>query len=196
MLWLFRREPRKEELQAHRKVGLGPYSFTIRRINPFLDFEPDRMPQIFALPRRKPEREDAPVKPAEARRMIEDMVAVLEAGVVSPRLVPVGRGSKKANEEGITAEDLLRWDDIGALLYTEIIAWSLVKYRGVRGSIQMSAQKAAMLDLMAKRYGMRPSDIAFAVGEASEAEKQMLDVYAASHGAEAEKKAASEAKRG
>lgn len=195
-MWPFDKEPTKADLQAHRKVSLGGYKFIIRRVNPLLDFEPDRMPQIFKAPSLKDRNKaNKPLKPAEAKKMMEDMVAVLEAGVVSPELVPTGRGSKQGSEEGITAQDILRWDDVGADLYTEIISWSLVQYRGLRGAIQFSANKAAMLDAVAKRYSVRPSDLVFGDSEASEADRQFVDLHAANHGAAAEKKATAEAKK-
>jgi len=199
-MWFFRREPSKADLQGHRKVVIGTYEFTIRRVNPFLDFDPDDMPQIFRPVSRKksPPPTDKPQKPEETRRALEDMASVLHAGVVSPRLVPRGAGESRGSENGITAEDLLRWDDVGSKLYSEIIALSLTKYRGLRGALELSTQRAALLDLMARRYGVRPSDLVFDDGEASHMERQNLDLYAATHGSAEEKKAMkkAEASRG
>lgn len=187
-MWPFGRNPTKAELQAHRVVKVGGYTFTIRRVSPLLDFEPERMPQIFsaAVTRRKV-REDKPQDVSETRRIIEDMVAIIEAGVVAPRLVKVGSGAKRGAEDGITAEDIVRWEDIGAQLYQEIIAWSLGKYRGWRGLVELSRNKAVLIDAVAKRYGQRPSDIALPDG--SPAEREMFDAFAAGEGFRAEAEA-------
>ena len=189
---LFARQPTKAELQGHRVVKVGAFTFTIRRLSPLLDFEPDRMPQIFSagVSRRKV-REDKPKAEAEVERILEDMAVVIEAGVVDPVVVPVGKGEKKGREDGITVDDLMRYDDVAGKLYTEIIAWSMTKYRGWRGAVEVSRNKAIMLDAIAKRYGQRPSDIALPDG--SDAEKQMLDAFVAGQGAQAESDAHKEA---
>jgi hypothetical protein len=197
-MWPFGRNPTKAELQAHRVVKVGGYTFTIRRVSPLLDFEPDRMPQIFsATVSRRKVREDKTPDISETRRIIEDMVAVIEAGVVKPALVRSGKGAARGAEDGITAEDIIRWEDIGVQLYQEIIAHSLSKYRGWRGMVEVSRNKAVLIDAVAKRYGQRPSDVVLPDG--SEAEREMFDAFAAGEGfraeAEASKKQVEKLKR-
>lgn len=141
-MWPFRRTPSKEDLQGHKRIKIGGYDFVIRRINPLLDFRPDNVPQVFAsfVSRRK--RSQDQVQPeSQTRKALDDMAAVIEAGVVSPRLVPVGEKEKRGIEDGITVEDLLRWSDVRDELYVAIIAWSLSLFRGVKGAFFFQAKK-------------------------------------------------------
>lgn len=166
---------------------MGGFTFTIRRVSPLIDFDPDRMPQIFSagMSRRKVnDDKEKKLHETEVRRILDDMAAVIEAGVVEPVLVPVGKGEKKGREDGITVDDIMRFDDVAHGLYTEIISLSLSKFRGWRGVVEVARNKALMIDAIAKRYGQRPSEVA--MPEASPAEAQMFDAFVAGEGLKAE----------
>jgi len=119
----------KEELQGIKEVKVCHSKFKIRRINPLLDFELDHMPQIFTgfQSQRKTDK-----TPFNSKNVVEQMMRVVEAGVVEPALVPVGAGGKRGKEDGITVEDIFRDDECGYKLYTEIMLHSLNRFTGLK----------------------------------------------------------------
>lgn len=127
---MFSKRDMKQDLQGHKTVKIHGHRFVIRKLNPLIDFNFQNMPQIFSsfVSRRKTEPE-----PADPSRMLEQMMAVVNAGIVEPELVPVGKGDKKGKEAGITVEDLFRDAEIGSKLYTEIMLHSMNRFRGLKG---------------------------------------------------------------
>ena len=142
-MWPFSRKPTAEVLRGHKKVRIGGFGFTIRKLNPLLDFPPDRMPQVFAASYR--ENPGKPKKPVEneARRMVDDMMATIEAGVVEPKLTPLK--AKNTPPNSITAKDIIYQQDVGARLYVEIVAHSLNRYRGFRGAVFLALTRRVLL---------------------------------------------------
>lgn len=125
--------PQKAALQQHVKVKVGSAVYTIRRINPVLDFPVERMPTIFSA--YASARKVDPVKAAAAmdpRKSLEEMMMVVRAGVVEPALVEAGKGDAKGREEGITVEDLFRDPSHGANLYLAIMGHTLDRFRGLK----------------------------------------------------------------
>lgn len=121
-MWPFDREPTRASLEGHRKVVIMGQRFTIRRLSPLVDFPADRMPQIFTDTTRAPKPDFS--LPSVQKKALEGMYDVLLAGVVEPKLVPVG--SKK---EGFTPDDIFRDADVGRQLYMKIIEHSLFRLR-------------------------------------------------------------------
>lgn len=120
----------KEKLQGHKVVKVCGQKFVIRKINPIIDFPADKMPQIFTSFKSERKTEKSPYSP---QALMEQMIRVIEAGVVSPELVPIGKGEKRGKEAGITAEDLFRDEEVGVKLFQEIMLHALNKYRGIKG---------------------------------------------------------------
>lgn len=114
-------------MQDWKRVRVNGWKFTIRRINPILDFPADRMPQIFAeaVSRRAPA--EKPVKAAEDRAL-EDFKSFISRGVVHPLV-----GLKDDGKCDFTVDDLLRDGDTAQKLYAEIMFHSLAAFRGLRG---------------------------------------------------------------
>ncbi len=126
----------KDALAGVKTIKINGWVFKLKRINPLLDFHPDKMPQIFTdfqsrRQRKEPEVQD---QAAQARKAQADMYAIIEAGLVEPQLVKVGQGDLRGKEDGITVEDLFRDADTGAKLYFEILAHSLNRFRGLKGA--------------------------------------------------------------
>lgn len=131
---IFKKNPKKNDLQNVKNIELGGFKFTIRKINPLLDFTADTMPQIFTayLTRRK--FENATTTTVEQlQRANEDMKSIIMAGLVTPKLVPVGKGDARGREDGITVEDLFRDEDMAVKLYVEIFTHSLNRFKGLKG---------------------------------------------------------------
>lgn len=119
-MWPFKRKSIADKLRGYKKITVGGMRFTIRKLNPFLDFKSESMPQIFtdfASAKEKPV-----VTPEMMKKYQEDMFAIITAGVVDPHL----------SKEGITASDLFRDGDIGVSLYREILDHSFNKFRGLK----------------------------------------------------------------
>lgn len=130
----FSREPGKSDLQGIKDITVLGSRFKIKKVNPLLDFTNETMPQIFTdfVTRRK---RDAGIgdKIAESRRVLKDIAAMLQAGIVQPKLVPVAAGPEKGNETGVTVDDLMRDTDMATALYWEIVVHSLNRFKGIRG---------------------------------------------------------------
>jgi hypothetical protein len=145
--WFERR--RKQKLLGLKRIVVHGMRFTIRRVNPLLDFPIDKVPQLFTefQSQRKPD----PTKPPtieQIQGMREMMLAYIEAGVVEPRLVPTGTGDKKDKEDGITAEDLCRHEDMGMRLYWAILSHSLNAFSGAKGLFFSIKQKLLLFMLL------------------------------------------------
>lgn len=134
-MWPFNRRAVKDEMRGTKKVRVNGFGFTIRKINPLLDFSVDKMPQIFTDFHSRRQRKEADQDAAaQARKAQADMYSIIEAGLVEPQLVKVGAGEDRGKEDGITVEDLFRDGDTGPKLYFEILAHSLNRFRGLRGA--------------------------------------------------------------
>lgn len=125
----------KAQLHGYKNIRLGGARYTIRRINPILDFHGDRMPAVFSA--YSSVRKVDPAKAAELAmsnptRALEEMMMVVAAGVVSPVLVPQGKGEAKGREDGITVEDLFRDTSHGTELYIKIIKHTFARYSAWR----------------------------------------------------------------
>lgn len=126
-MWPFRKVITMAELHGHRKVTVNGMKFTIKRLNPLMDFPSDKVPQIFtAFMTRRPVKEDKSPSIVDLKKNQEEMLSIIEAGVVDPKLVTPGK-------EGITAADLFRDATLGPKLYIEILAHSLNAFRGIKG---------------------------------------------------------------
>lgn len=124
-MWPFTRAATVGELKGYKRVRIRGMRFVIRKLNPMLDFEADKMPTIFtaAHPRRGANKTPPPMTPEAAERAEEDMYAIIAAGVVEPVL----------SKDGLTPKDLFRDIGIGTALYIEIVAHSLNVFRGLKG---------------------------------------------------------------
>lgn len=122
----------KRRLLDCKRLKICGMRFTIKRINPLIDFPVDRIPQIFTdyMSRRKGE---VPPTASDLAKMQQETYAVIEAAVIEPILVPIGQGEAHGRENGITVEDLFRDPEIGFKLYSEIINHSLLRFRGLKG---------------------------------------------------------------
>ena len=129
-MWPLTKKSAKQQLQGHKTLRVNGLPYTIRRVNPLLDFSADNMPQIFASFVSKRKAEGLPE--VEAHKLKEQMAAVLEAGIVTPALVAVGKGDKRGKEDGITVEDIMRDEDTAGRLYLEIMLHSLNRFRGLK----------------------------------------------------------------
>ena len=107
---------------------MNGWSFTIRKLNPLLDFPGDRMPQIFS--EGSVSRKPAPEKPVPGteQKMLEDFKLVISKGVVSPVI-----GLKEDGKCIVTADDIIRDGDTAPKLYLEIIGHSLEMFKGIKG---------------------------------------------------------------
>lgn len=117
-MWPFKqKESLAEKLRGHKQIKIQGMRFTIRRLNPLLDFPSDKIPQIFT---DFVSVKDKPI--LDPKKIQEDMYSIIQAGVVEPRL----------SQEGITPEDLFRDPEIGTGLYREIIEHSLNRFKGLK----------------------------------------------------------------
>jgi len=120
----------KEKCQGHKVIKVCGMKFTIRKINPLIDFPADKMPQIFTSFKSERKTNKSPFSP---QALMEQMIRVIEAGVVEPQLVPIAKGDKRGKEDGLTAEDIFRDEEMAVKLFQEIMLHTLNKYRGVKG---------------------------------------------------------------
>jgi hypothetical protein len=156
MNWLERR--RKRKLLGHKRIEIKGMHFVIRKVNPLMDFPADKVPQLFTdfQTVRKPD----PTKPPtieQIKAMREQMLAFIQAGVVEPRLVPVGIGDKNGNEDGLTVDDICRDQDMGMRLYWEIMSHSLNTFSGVKSLFFSIKQKLLLSILLRIGTGYSPS---------------------------------------
>lgn len=127
-MWPFSKAASKEKLQGWRTVRINGWKFTIRKLNPMLDFPPDRMPKLFGefASVRRPVPEPAPK--ADDKQALEDLKLTIVKGTVSPAI-----GLTEKDKADFTADDLLRNGDTAVKLYIEIMSHSLNMLSGLRG---------------------------------------------------------------
>lgn len=120
---MFERRPTAAELRGEKRIVVRGMRFTIRRINPLLDFHSSKMPQIYTeiSTSRLP-----PSTPMDPTKLQAECFDVIRAGVVDPEIG--GPGAK----DKIAVEDLFRDPAVGADLYFEIIQHSLSRFKGVQ----------------------------------------------------------------
>ena len=124
---------KKEKLQRHKTVKVFGDRYVIRKINPLLDFSYDTMPQIFSsFISKRPVTETVP-HPSQIQKAMKEMKLIVQVGLVNPKLVPVGKGEKYRQEDGITIDDLFVDTELGTRLYLEILAHSLNQFKGLKG---------------------------------------------------------------
>ena len=121
-MWPFSRRTPVEKLRGHKDVRVNGMKFTIRRINPFVDFPDGEIPTIFTdrHPDPQPAKEQSP---EDVRRILKDMQLVVMAGIVRPALTRNG-------EPGLNPEDLFRDPSMGVKLYFSILDHSMSVFRG------------------------------------------------------------------
>jgi hypothetical protein len=117
-------KPSKAGLNDYKKISLGGAVYTIRKINPMLDFPADRCPSVFTA--QSPSRRGT--GPIDPKRAIEDMMNIVRAGLVDPPLAD----PKAKNSDLITVEDIFRVPEHGADLYLAIMDHTLNRFRGLR----------------------------------------------------------------
>lgn len=124
----------KKKLLGYKTIKVHGMRYIIRKINPLLDFAHDKIPQIFtSYISKRPTIDETNPKPIQLQKILEDVKLVVQAGLVSPELVPVGKNGNFRRENGITIDDLFINEDLGMKLYLEILAHSLNKFRGLKG---------------------------------------------------------------
>lgn len=122
---LFRREKDPREIFLRLKtLKISGMEFTIKAVNPLIDFAADKIPQIFTdwISARKvePKTPEAP----DLKRLQEGMYSVIQAGLDKPKLF-------HKSADGLTVEDLFRDPTIGVKLYYSILEHSLNRFRGL-----------------------------------------------------------------
>lgn len=120
-------KPTPEKIRGHKRVAVCGSKFVIRKINPLIDFEPDRMPQIFtSFVSQRPSEASSKFNEGAYRKMQKDVMEIVAVGVVEPKL-------SKNPDDGITAEDLFRNPDMGYKLFMEIMSHSMNYFSGLKG---------------------------------------------------------------
>jgi hypothetical protein len=137
-----RKKSVREKLLNLKTVNIGGMVFVLRPVNPLLDFPTDKIPQIFTdwVSARKVEPKVPDTN--DLKRMQQDMYAVIQAGLDSPKLY-----AKSA--DGITVEDLFRDPTIGVKLYHLILDHSLNRFKGLKRLFFSIGIKLALLTLYA-----------------------------------------------
>lgn len=135
--WLFKRRAHdysKARLQGYKEVRIDGERFVIRRINPVMDFDAGKIPQIFTGNPKAVMAAQANPDPAQLKQMFLDMYAMVEAGLVEPLLTPMKAHSDDLKREvGITVDDIFRVPSRGAKLYLEILLHSMNRMNGLKG---------------------------------------------------------------
>lgn len=129
-MWPFSKKPKKGDFREIKSITIDGIRMKIRKLNPLLDFERDKMPSIFtSFVSRRPVTEEPIVNEAQVRKQHDDMKAVVSAGLVYPELAPVG----KATGDQITINDIFANINFGSRLYVDILAHSLNHFKGIKG---------------------------------------------------------------
>lgn len=144
----FGRRPTKASLQEHKTVNVGGMSFVIRRINPLIDFQPGQIPMVFGDTTRAAKTDAS--SPSAHKKLLEDMYAVVQAGVVEPKL-------EQAGKPGINVEDVFRDPEVGARLYAAIIEHSLLRFQGVRRPLFFLARLLSRFITLHEPMGSGPA---------------------------------------
>lgn len=131
---IFSKLPKKYAFHNLKRIRIGTWKFVIRKINPLLDFTADNIPQIFsAFFSKRPTQSETVINLAMLQRAQEDMKLIVQAGLVKPELVAVGKGDQRGKENGITVDDIFRDEETAVKLYIEILSHSLNKFKGLKG---------------------------------------------------------------
>lgn len=126
-MMFFGREATTADIRGHKRVRVNGMRFTIRRLNPLVDFTDGNMPQIFTAYYSRRPTVDAPQTIETMKKAQADMYAVIRAGLVEPLIVA------EEAKDGLKASDLFRDPTMGPKLFIEIIAHSLQTFRGLKG---------------------------------------------------------------
>lgn len=127
---LFARTPTGAKLRGHKTVKINGWKFVIKKVNPFVDFQSDRLPLVFsgvsdsAAPKEE-EPKTSEGKAHQYERMRKGMSEMILAGVVEPEIAPAGESAP------LTVDDLFRDPSVGVRLYYAIIDHSLNKFKGM-----------------------------------------------------------------
>ena len=124
---------KKEQLQGQKTIKVFGGKYVIRKINPLLDFSYDKIPQIFSIYQTKRPAVNTQPHLSQLQKNLEDMKAMVNIGLVEPKLVAIGKGDKLDREDGITVNDLFRDMELGTRLYLEILTHSLNRFTGLKG---------------------------------------------------------------
>lgn len=131
-MWPFKKRSEKEELLDLKKITVGGIKFEIKKINPFLDFPTDKMPQIFTeLAEKYQKNKDASVSEQEMMSIDSNIKPILEAGIYRPIFEPLGQGEQRGKEKGLTIQDLFIDREIAYKLFGEIMEHSLNRFKGL-----------------------------------------------------------------
>lgn len=145
-MWPFGRAT-KERLQEHKTVWIDGLRFTIRKVNPLLDFTSDKMPQIFTdVYSKRGTTRDHPATVPEFKKLQADMMNVVQAGLIAPKL-----------GKDLSVEDIFSNPDLGAQLFQEIIIHSLNRFRGIKGVFFSIKIRRSILALSRQSMGFDPS---------------------------------------
>ena len=151
----FGKKPKKGDFRELKKIKIDGVRLTIRKLNPLLDFERDRMPQIFtSFISRRPIKEEPIINEAQVRKQQEDMQAVVKAGLVEPELVPVDKNERKGKEEGVTIDDIFANINFATKLYIEILTHSLNQFKGLKGLFFYHKTKRLFYTSIAKHMAL------------------------------------------
>jgi len=118
------KDPRAAFLRLKR-LKINGMEFTIKAVNPLVDFAANNIPQIFTdwASARKVDPAKTPETP-DLKKIQESMYAVIKAGLDRPKLF-------RKPDEGLVVEDLFRDPMIGIKLYYAILEHSLNRFRGL-----------------------------------------------------------------
>ncbi len=122
-MWPFRKkESYLEKLRGYKKITVGGMRFTIKKINPLLDFKSESIPQIFTDFSSIKDKPVVANTPELIKKYQQDLYSVIQAGVVDPII----------SKDHITAEDLFRIPEIGVELYRLILEHSFNQFKGLK----------------------------------------------------------------
>jgi hypothetical protein len=153
-MWPFSRAVTTEELRGHKRITVNGMRFTIRKLNPMIDFPADKMPQIFtSFVSRRPVDEEVKMTPEAIRKSQEDMYSVLRVGIVDPVI------KAEDAKDGLKASDLFRDPSMGPKLFIEIIAHSLQTFRGLKGLFFFHRIKFSLWTEWLKGMGKRRQEL-------------------------------------
>ena len=121
-------EKLKERLLDLKKIKVGGMKFTIKKINPLLDFPSDKIPQIFTdyYARRQNPKD---FSQEDLERLDENIKPILKAGIYKPDIIPIDK-ENRWKEKGLTIEDLFIDRELAYTLFGAILNHSLVQFKG------------------------------------------------------------------
>lgn len=131
-MWPCKTPTEKEKILDLKTIKVGGLKFTIKKINPLLDFPADRMPQIFTdfLDKYQANNKANPSE-TELKSFDSNIKPVLQAGIYRPIFEPVGEGEAYGKEKGLTIQDLFIDREIAYKLFSEIMEHSLNRFKGL-----------------------------------------------------------------